>query len=148
MRALAIIGLALWTMSPRLASATTDDAPIPTPPPSTAKTDLRVAPPAPAWGAVDRPTVQGDITCLTKRTATEIHGKLVYLRLYPGLCQNAMDNNADVFRQRCDGQRSVDAVKCDSKVEATKAAGWRPLEIVGVAAVALAAGYAAGKLIK
>lgn len=110
--------------------------------------DVTQAPPPPEWKPVDPVTFQGPLTCLTKRTEAVVHGRLVYLDLYPGLCKNAMDQYADVLTQQCTGQRDVDASTCDSKVAAAKAAGWRPLEIVGIAAVAALAGWAAGKLIR
>ena len=91
--------------------------------------------------------MRGELTCISKRTATTIHGRLIYLDLYPGLCQTAIDENANVWRQRCDGQRIVDSTTCDAKVASTKAAGWRPLELVGIGALCVATGFAIGKLV-
>lgn len=118
-------------------------------PPST---DVGKAPPAPEWQPIDKPIINGELTCLTKRTATVVHGRLIYLDLYPPLCQTSMDAQADVLRQRCDGQRTVDAASasstCDAKVEATKAASWSTFDVLGAVAGGIIAGFIAGKLLK
>lgn len=109
--------------------------------------DVTQAPPAPEWKPIDPVIQSGPLTCLTKRTDAVVHGRLVYLDLYPGLCQNAMDQYADVLTKRCSGQRDVDASTCKGEVATAKASGWRPLEVVGIAAIAIAAGFVAGKVI-
>lgn len=95
--------------------------------------------------------MHGELTCVTRRTAVTVHGRLVYLDLYPGMCRASMDAKADVLAERCKGQRSVDAAAassmCEGRLQQQSARAWRPLEIAGLVVGAAALGYVAGKVL-